>query len=100
MTVWLANAIAVVALLAAGPANAGPCRARLHSRCAHLPASVNFNAVPAISSQIVDNEPVARAHGTHVIDPTPAEKSSYTGPAVGISKMGHSPTVGYHWSID
>lgn len=102
MTLWFASAVAVSVLLVAGSADAGSCRAKPHHLCLHLPANVNFNAVPAISNQIVSSEggSAAAAREAPLAAPPTDEKPFYTGPTIGVSKMGRSPTVGYHWSID
>jgi hypothetical protein len=54
--------------------------------------------VPDISQRIVDREPAGqprRQPGTSA-----PSADGYTGPTVGVSKLGRSPTVGYHWSLD
>lgn len=99
MNVWVSTAVAIlVAVSTVGPATAGSCRKGHPPGCAHLPATVNFNAVPGISEAIVKGEPVAIAAKKPLADPP--GKRFYTGPTVGISTMGRAPTVGYHWSIN
>jgi hypothetical protein len=99
MKVWVSTA---VALLVLGPvtAGAGPCRpGKLHHRrCFAVPAILDLTAVPDISQRIVGHEPAAlspRSQGTAA-----PSADGYTGPTLGVSKLGRAPTVGYHWSLN
>jgi hypothetical protein len=99
MKVWVSAAVlALVAASTVGSADAGSCRRGQSGNCARLPARVNFNAVPGISEAIVRGEPSALVAKKTLA--APDEKTFYTGPTVGISKLGRAPTVGYHWSIN
>jgi hypothetical protein len=64
---------------------------------------VDLNSLPQISAQIVAREPLA-APGKTPPQPPDADKTPYTGPSVGLTKLDPgvkpTPTVGYRWSLD
>jgi hypothetical protein len=97
MKVWVSTA---VVLLAALPAAAGAkgCRPARSHHCFAVPAILDLNSVPDISQRIVDREPAVQPAQRQAISPRSAD--GYTGPAVGVSKLGRAPTVGYHWSLN
>ena len=61
---------------------------------------VDFGAVPQISSQVVEREPIAPVAKTPYTLPTSAP---YEGPTLGMTKpdpgVRPTPTIGYHWSL-
>jgi hypothetical protein len=62
--------------------------------------TVDFNAVPEISQQIISREAASTA-AKKSGPPDLAAKEPYTGPTVGVSdKARRAPMVGYRWSID
>ena len=97
MKFWVSIALALVAVLPTA-AGAGGCRPARSHHCFAVPAVLDLKSVPDISRGIVDREPAVQPAQRQEISPQPA--SGYTGPTVGVSKMGRSPTVGYHWSLD
>jgi hypothetical protein len=91
------------ALTAAGAgtaANADPCAREKSRNCSTTSSTVNFNSVPEISDQIVNDEiikqkPLKNPSGD------PSLSTPYTGPMIGTSpRPGRTPTVGYYWSLD
>ena len=96
----VATAVVVALACAAGPALAGPCSPHSARNCLKLPATINFDAVPEISNQIVSQEPVAPAPLKVKAAPATEPPSPYTGPMVGVDSRSRTPTVGYYWSLD
>lgn len=101
MKVWVPSALAFVltAVWAATAVDAGPCARDKSRNCFDLPATINFNSVPEISNQIVNEEKIKQTPLKN-----PAEGSApapYTGPMIGTSpRPGRIPTVGYYWSLE
>jgi hypothetical protein len=114
MKVLIPSAVALLAVLPAITGAHGACRPGTSQRCFAVPAILDLTSVPAISQRIVDREPAEKNAPSHgptakpaVGDTGPTARPSlpiptvgYTGPAIGVSKLGRSPTVGYHWSLD
>jgi hypothetical protein len=80
------------------PSDAGSCRHNRSHNCFAQPAVLDFSSVPAITNDIVGNQPLSRPRQKPAIDPQPAA-DPYTGPIIGGSRVG-APTVGYYWSIN
>jgi hypothetical protein len=97
MRIWVSTAVALLVVLPAAGAAAGPCRPQASRNCLALSSLVDLTAVPTISRQIVDREPAGHPRQPQGTSAQPAE--GYTGPTVGVSKMGRGATVGYHWSL-
>ena len=97
MRIWVSAAVALLVVLPAAGAAAGPCRPKASRNCLALSSLVDLTAVPAISRQIVDREPDGHPRQPQGTSARPAD--GYTGPALGVSKLGRAPTVGYHWSL-
>jgi hypothetical protein len=58
---------------------------------------VNFDAVPQISQQIVEQEP---ANAASKLSRRAQPETPYTGPTVGIAPgVRRAPTVGYRWAL-
>jgi hypothetical protein len=87
-------------LLAVPPADAGSC-ARRHARdctLAQATRSVDLNAVPDISKNIVLDEPAVAAKRQQSFDQD--SSTPYTGPTLGVVPTMHrSATVGYRWAL-
>jgi hypothetical protein len=97
MKVWVLTAVALMAVLSAA-SGARACRPAKSRHCLAVPAILDLTSVPDISRRIVDREPAAPPAQRQGTSPQPA--SGYTGPTVGVSKLGRAPTVGYHWSLN
>jgi hypothetical protein len=99
MKIWIPTAAAITAAAVAVTAvNAGSCSPESPRNCLNYPAVVNFNSVPAISEQIVNEEKINQKPQNFTIDPPAA--TPYTGPTFGKSLGRQVPTVGYQWSLD
>ena len=96
----LATMLVTVFVCITGPALAGPCSPHGTRNCLKLPATINFDAVPEISNQIVSQEPLAPAPLKVKAAPATEPSSPYTGPMVGVNSRSRTPTVGYYWSLD
>jgi hypothetical protein len=97
MKVWVSTAMALLAVLPSA-AGYGRCRPARAHHCFAVPAILDLTSVPDISQRIVAREPAApqaRPQGSLTQPATP-----YTGPTVGVSRLGRAPTVGYHWSLN
>ncbi len=97
MKFWVSSAVALVAVLPVA-AGARGCRPARSHHCFAIPAILDLTSVPDISQRIVNREPAVQPTQQQGISPQPAD--GYTGPTVGVSKLGRAPTVGYHWSLN
>ena len=97
MRIWVSTAVALLVALPAVGASAGPCRPKASRHCLALSSLVDLTALPAISQHIVEREPAGPPRQTQGTSARSAD--GYTGPTVGVSRMGRGPTVGYHWSL-
>lgn len=91
-------AICAAGLAATTAAEAASCRLKHTQNCFDPRAAINFNAVPDISKEIVNQEPAAEKPKPSVLEAPPI--TTYTGPTIGVSSMAHAPTVGYYWSLE
>jgi len=101
MKVWVPTALVfgLSAVWAATAVNAGPCARDSSRNCLNLPATINFNSVPEISNNIVNEEKIKQAPLKNPAEGLPS--TPYTGPMIGTSpRPGRTPTVGYYWSLD
>lgn len=100
MGIWGSTALvlAIVALFGATGAEGASCRLKHSESCFDPRAKINFSAVPAISKDIVNQEPAAEKPKANVVEAPPI--TTYTGPTIGVSSMAHAPTVGYYWSLE
>ncbi|HZU90991.1 MAG TPA: hypothetical protein VE993_17200 [Stellaceae bacterium] len=100
MKVWVSTAVVLLVVVPTA-AGAGPCRPgklHHHRRCFAVPAILDLTTVPDISQRIVGHEPAAPSPRPQGAAAPSAD--GYTGPTVGVSKLGRAPTVGYHWSLN
>jgi hypothetical protein len=100
MTYRVAVAVLFLLICGGGSVLAGPCGPHSTRNCLKLPPTINFDAVPEISDQIVRQEPVAAAPRKISAAPASEAPSPYTGPMVGVNSRSRTPTVGYYWSLD
>jgi hypothetical protein len=96
MKVWVSTAVALLTVVPSA-AGAGRCRATRSHHCFAVPAVLDLASVPDISQRIVAREPIALPSGPPRVSAPP---DGYTGPTVGVSKLGRAPTIGYHWSLN
>jgi hypothetical protein len=97
MKVWVSTAVALLAVLPAALSTAGPCRSKKSHRCFAAPAILDLSKVPDISRRIADRAAKAQPP---LQQRSEGQSEGYTGPIVGVSKLGRAPTVGYHWSLN
>jgi hypothetical protein len=97
MKIWVSTAVALLVVLPAAGAAAGPCRPTASRPCLASSSLVDLTSVPAISQRIIDRESAGPARRPQAVSARPA--GGYTGPALGVSRLGRGPTVGYHWSL-
>ena len=97
VSVGLAGSIARAACPDPAKAHTPKARAAALNCVSH----VNLGAVPAISANVVADEPAPAARAPTYTDPKPAP---YEGPTLGMSKPDPGvravPTVGYKWSLE
>jgi hypothetical protein len=113
----LVAAVGAVWIAVAMPSDAGSCRGQHAHDCLKQPVILDFSAVPEISKDVIDQQPLSPPRQNPAIDPEPAA-SPYSGPMIGGSHVGVPnvgypytgptiggghvgvPTVGYSWSIN
>ena len=92
MRTGIAVAIVAVSILGSSPAKPA-CLPGQSPNC------VNLDFLPQISRQIVAGERLAAPR--EVLAPASEPQLPYNGLTVGVSPtVRHTPTVGYHWSLD
>jgi hypothetical protein len=99
MSAWIATtlALAITAMMAGGPADAG-CVPRGSGHCIDTGSAVDLNSVSDIASKIVNEEPSGKKQQSRVTEH--ATPTSYTGPIFGAAPGKRTPTVGYSWSLE
>ena len=99
--VFVSLVFAGSAALAACPNPAKAHTAKARAEALNCANRVNLGAVPAISANVVANEPAPVIKPPTYIDPKPGP---YEGPTLGMSKPDPGvravPTVGYKWSLE
>src|ERR1700740_2903044 len=98
MKIWVATALTfgLSAIWVAAAADAGPCARDSSRNCLNLPATINFNSVPEISNNIVNEEKI---EWQPLKNPDTSTSTPYTGPMIGTNpRPGRTPTAGYYWS--
>jgi hypothetical protein len=101
MKVWVLTgfALALTAGSVVPAADAGPCAHDKSRNCLDVPAKINFNSVPEISDQIVNQEKITQK--PQKLNNDPPAPPPYTGPIIGVSPLRSKvPTVGFSWSLD
>jgi|SRR5271155_1137447 len=98
--VFIGLALASAGAFAACPAQLPKTQTRPAKPHAKADNCVDLGAVPQISSQVVEREPIAPVAKTPYTLPTSAP---YEGPTLGMTKpdpgVRPTPTIGYHWSL-
>lgn len=100
--VFVSLGLAGSGALAACPANPAKSHtAKARAAAQNCENRVNLGAVPAISANVVANEPAPAVKPPTYIDPKPGP---YEGPTLGMTKPDPGvravPTVGYKWSLE
>jgi hypothetical protein len=99
--VFLSLSLAGSAALAGCPNPSKAHTAKARAEAQNCASRVNLGAVPAISANVVANEPAPMVKSPTYTDPKPLP---YEGPTLGMSKPDPGvravPTVGYKWSLE
>ena len=99
MRAWIATALGVAALIAGTAADAQDrCVPTVSRPCLTTGGAVDFNSVPDIVKQIVNEKPISAPQKNPLSQPVPA--APYTGPIFGVTSGTRTPTVGYSWSLE
>ena len=101
MRAWIATALGAAALIAGTAVDAQHrCVPTASRPCLTTGKAVDFNSVPDVAKQIVNEEPISAPQKNPLSQPVPA--ASYTGPIFGATTTSgkRTPTVGYSWSLE
>lgn len=100
MRAWTATALAAILIAGAAAEADARCVPTNSRSCLATGMSVDFNSVPDIAKQIVNEEPISQKQQAPAS--APAAPTPYTGPIFGATTTSgkQTPTVGYSWSLE